>query len=131
MLRTIRSLPAAPLAPLRTLSAPAPPLAQGSSAAADATLTEEEQLLVIDRLHSVIRPFLLRRKKADVEASLPEKQKVTLRCDMSAWQKAYYKQVRGGASRASRQRWIIMAARERRDDVTGAGELAGDLNRGR
>jgi len=36
-------------------------------------LSEEETLLVIQRLHKVLRPFLLRRLKKDVESELPDK----------------------------------------------------------
>jgi SWI/SNF-related matrix-associated actin-dependent regulator of chromatin subfamily A protein 2/4 len=36
---------------------------------------------------------LLRRKKAEVEKYLPSKTQVILKCDFSAWQKAYYEQV--------------------------------------
>ncbi|KAK1264030.1 Chromatin structure-remodeling complex protein SYD [Acorus gramineus] len=59
----------------------------------DVTLTDEEELLVIRRLHHVIRPFLLRRKKDEVEKFLPGKTQVILKCDLSAWQKVYYQQV--------------------------------------
>ncbi|CAN0856648.1 Probable ATP-dependent DNA helicase CHR12 [Linum grandiflorum] len=59
----------------------------------DISLTEEEQLLVIRRLHHVIRPFILRRKKDEVEKFLPSKSQVILKCDMSAWQKVYYQQI--------------------------------------
>lgn len=93
----------------------------------DVTLTDEEELLVIRRLHhvnvhfcscfrilllaylqhaftlftfsvfwiyaQVIRPFILRRKKDEVEKFLPGKTQVILKCDMSAWQKVYYQQV--------------------------------------
>ncbi|XP_057424188.1 probable ATP-dependent DNA helicase CHR12 isoform X2 [Lotus japonicus] len=59
----------------------------------DVSLTDEEQLLIIRRLHQVIRPFILRRKKDEVEKCLPEKSQVILKCDMSAWQKVYYQQV--------------------------------------
>lgn len=41
----------------------------------------------------VIRPFILRRKKDEVEKYLPGKSQVILKCDMSAWQKVYYQQV--------------------------------------
>ncbi len=34
--------------------------------AADAGLTQEEQLLIIHRLHEVLRPFVLRRVKSQV-----------------------------------------------------------------
>ena len=85
----------------------------------DVSLTDEEELLIIHRLHhvsvgslflcflvlldflvlihcldsQVIRPFILRRKKDEVEKYLPGKTQVILKCDMSAWQKAYYHQV--------------------------------------
>eukprot|EP00181_Compsopogon_caeruleus_P000451 CAMPEP_0184679328 /NCGR_PEP_ID=MMETSP0312-20130426/2163_1 /TAXON_ID=31354 /ORGANISM="Compsopogon coeruleus, Strain SAG 36.94" /LENGTH=961 /DNA_ID=CAMNT_0027128705 /DNA_START=228 /DNA_END=3113 /DNA_ORIENTATION=+ len=59
-----------------------------------ADLSEEETLLVINRLHQVLRPFLLRRLKIDVEAQLPEKVEKVLRCGLSAWQKVLYRQVR-------------------------------------
>ncbi|GMP56492.1 hypothetical protein CsSME_00020957 [Camellia sinensis var. sinensis] len=59
----------------------------------DVSLTDEEELLVIRRLHHVIRPFILRRKKDEVEKFLPGKTQVILKCDMSAWQKVYYHQV--------------------------------------
>ncbi|XP_010546817.1 PREDICTED: probable ATP-dependent DNA helicase CHR12 [Tarenaya hassleriana] len=57
------------------------------------SLTDEEELLIIHRLHHVIRPFILRRKKDEVEKFLPGKTQVILKCDMSAWQKVYYQQV--------------------------------------
>ena len=36
-------------------------------------LTEEEQILIIRRLHVVLRPFLLRRLKKEVLTQLPDK----------------------------------------------------------
>ncbi|XP_057960121.1 probable ATP-dependent DNA helicase CHR12 [Malania oleifera] len=59
----------------------------------DVSLTDEEELLIIRRLHHVIRPFILRRKKDEVEKYLPGKTQVILKCDMSAWQRVYYQQV--------------------------------------
>lgn len=58
-----------------------------------AQLTEEESLLIIRRLHQVLRPFLLRRMKSDVlrmGEQLPEKQEHIVLCDMSAWQRQMY-----------------------------------------
>ncbi|GAB2220165.1 hypothetical protein Droror1_Dr00007808 [Drosera rotundifolia] len=73
----------------------------------DVTLTEEEEQLIILRLHHVIRPFILRRKKEEVEKYLPQKTQVILKCDMSAWQKVYYHQItdigRVGLATASRK----------------------------
>ena len=56
-------------------------------------LTEEEQLLVIRRLHKVLRPFLLRRLKKDVEKDLPDKQESVIKCKFSALQAKLYKQL--------------------------------------
>ncbi|KAF6988134.1 hypothetical protein CFC21_005713 [Triticum aestivum] len=61
--------------------------------ACDVSINDEEELLIIHRLHQVLRPFLLRRKKDEVEKYLPSKTQVILKCDFSAWQKAYYEQV--------------------------------------
>ncbi|EMC97393.1 hypothetical protein BAUCODRAFT_68199 [Baudoinia panamericana UAMH 10762] len=57
------------------------------------SLNEEEQLLVIRRLHKVLRPFLLRRLKKDVEKDLPDKQERVIKCNMSALQAKLYKQL--------------------------------------
>ena len=56
-------------------------------------LTEEEQLLVIRRLHKVLRPFLLRRLKKDVEKDLPDKQETVIKCKFSALQAKLNKQL--------------------------------------
>lgn len=39
-------------------------------------LNEEETILIIRRLHKVLRPFLLRRLKKEVESQLPEKVRI-------------------------------------------------------
>lgn len=41
-------------------------------------LNEEETILIIRRLHKVLRPFLLRRLKKEVESQLPEKVNLNL-----------------------------------------------------
>ncbi|KAJ1924199.1 ATP-dependent DNA helicase Snf21 [Tieghemiomyces parasiticus] len=56
-------------------------------------LTEEEALLVIRRLHKVLRPFLLRRLKKDVESELPDKVENIIRCRQSALQLSLYHQI--------------------------------------
>lgn len=59
-----------------------------------AELNEEENLLIISRLHQVLRPFMLRRLKTDVEAQLPDKVEIVFRCNMSIWQRVLYRQMR-------------------------------------
>ena len=56
-------------------------------------LSEEETLLIIRRLHKVLRPFLLRRLKQDVEKDLPNKVEKVVKCKMSALQSKLYQQM--------------------------------------
>ncbi|KAG9123631.1 hypothetical protein FRC07_014449 [Ceratobasidium sp. 392] len=55
-------------------------------------LNEEEALMIIRRLHKVLRPFLLRRLKKDVESQLPDKIEKVIKCKMSALQSQLYMQ---------------------------------------
>ncbi|KAK4683794.1 ATP-dependent helicase STH1/SNF2, partial [Tremellales sp. Uapishka_1] len=57
-------------------------------------LNEEEALLVIKRLHKVLRPFLLRRLKKDVESELPDKVEKIIYTKMSALQWKLYESVK-------------------------------------
>ncbi|KAJ7071584.1 SNF2-family ATP dependent chromatin remodeling factor snf21 [Mycena amicta] len=57
-------------------------------------LNEEEAMLVIRRLHKVLRPFLLRRLKKDVESELPDKVEKVIKVRMSALQSQMYKQMK-------------------------------------
>lgn len=54
--------------------------------------TEAKQR-IIGQLHKLLRPFMLRRLKADVEKSLPAKTETILFTGMSAVQKTLYRQV--------------------------------------
>ena len=46
---------------------------------------------VVQQLHKVLRPFLLRRLKAEVEKNLPPKKEMILKVGMSDMQREYYK----------------------------------------
>ncbi|XP_068460610.1 probable global transcription activator SNF2L2 isoform X2 [Clinocottus analis] len=59
-------------------------------------LNEEETILIIRRLHKVLRPFLLRRLKKEVESQLPEKVEYVVKCEMSAIQKVLYRHMQRG-----------------------------------
>ncbi|CAJ2658591.1 unnamed protein product [Trifolium pratense] len=52
---------------------------------------ENDQQEVVQQLHKVLRPFLLRRLKSDVEKGLPPKKETILKVGMSQLQKQYYK----------------------------------------
>lgn len=73
--------------------------AAASSSNADAPdgenndLSNEERMLIIHRLHELLRPFMLRRVKSEVLDQLPEKVEKVVRCELSSWQKALYKQI--------------------------------------
>jgi SWI/SNF-related matrix-associated actin-dependent regulator of chromatin subfamily A member 5 len=58
----------------------------------DVADTEVKQRM-IGQLHKLLRPFMLRRLKADVEKSLPPKQETILFTGMSAMQKNLYRQI--------------------------------------
>jgi len=71
------------------------------AAAAEALLDEEEKLLIIHRLHQILRPFLLRRMKRDVAAQLPPKREAVIKCSLTPWQTLMYGKIRSQASLAS------------------------------
>ncbi|CAE7225076.1 SNF2, partial [Symbiodinium microadriaticum] len=54
-------------------------------------LSEEEELLIIQRLHKVLRPFLLRRTKEQVLTDLPPKTEAVIWVPLSSWQKVLYR----------------------------------------
>jgi ATP-dependent helicase STH1/SNF2 len=63
-------------------------------------ITAEERMLIINRLHELLRPFMLRRIKASVMGQLPQKVEKVLRCELAGWQRQLYKQIQedGAAS---------------------------------
>eukprot|EP00898_Chlorokybus_atmophyticus_P006002 jgi/Chlat1/6402/Chrsp45S06022 len=58
------------------------------------TLNEEEELLLISRLHAVLRPLMLRRLKEHVETDLPTKTQHLLRAQPSAYQRELARRVK-------------------------------------
>nr|XP_023885055.1 ISWI chromatin-remodeling complex ATPase CHR11 isoform X1 [Quercus suber] len=52
---------------------------------------ENDQQEVVQQLHKVLRPFLLRRLKSDVEKGLPPKKETILKVGMSQMQKHFYR----------------------------------------
>jgi superfamily II DNA or RNA helicase len=64
-----------------------------SAGVESAELEEEEKLLIINRLHQVLRPFLLRRLKTDVAKYMPDKVEIVVKCSLSAWQSVMYKHI--------------------------------------
>ncbi|EGG16279.1 SNF2-related domain-containing protein [Cavenderia fasciculata] len=72
------------------------PFTGGSSAKqpkSHISVNEEESLIIINRLHQVLRYFLLRRLKKDVESQLPEKKERVIKCNLSAMQIVMYRSI--------------------------------------
>ncbi|XP_019437490.1 PREDICTED: chromatin structure-remodeling complex protein SYD-like isoform X2 [Lupinus angustifolius] len=89
----------------------------GDNSADEALLSEEENLLIINRLHQVLRPFVLRRLKHKVENELPEKIERLIRCEASAYQKLLMKRVEEnlGAFGSSKARSVHNSVMELRN----------------
>ena len=68
-----------------------PDRSQETANGGSSLLNEEEQLLVIHRLHAVLRPFLLRRIKKDVLKDMPEKKEYLVHIPLTEWQRLVYK----------------------------------------
>lgn len=63
-------------------------------APASSVLHAEQVLIVTNRLHQVLRPFLLRRTKAVLAAELPSKTEHAIACPTSAYQDAMLRLLR-------------------------------------
>eukprot|EP01025_Chloroclados_australasicus_P061699 TRINITY_DN8110_c3_g1_i2.p1 TRINITY_DN8110_c3_g1~~TRINITY_DN8110_c3_g1_i2.p1 ORF type:complete len:1007 (+),score=121.42 TRINITY_DN8110_c3_g1_i2:328-3021(+) len=80
---------------------------------------KEKEAEVVQQLHKVLRPFLLRRVKSDVERGLPPKKETILKIGMSELQRTYYKMLLqkdieaiNGAGERSRLLNIVMQLRK-------------------
>lgn len=65
-----------------------------------AQINEEEKMLIIQRLHELLRPFMLRRVKAAVMGQLPTKVEKVLKCELSGYQRMLYKDIMNKCFRA-------------------------------
>ena len=63
-------------------------------------LSEERKSNLVTSLHAILKPFLLRRIKADVEHSLPKKREYVLFAPLTIEQKELYQEILTGNSRA-------------------------------
>ncbi|EDO46669.1 predicted protein [Nematostella vectensis] len=54
-------------------------------------IAQEKEHQVLERLHSILTPFLLRRLKTDVELSLPPKKEVLVRAPLTSKQTEFYR----------------------------------------
>ena len=66
----------------------------------ESALNEEEKLIIVKRLHTILEPFMLRRMKKDVESQLPQKSEMVLKVELSGWQKLIYRQLKNEGLRS-------------------------------
>ena len=60
---------------------------EGAGREGESASPEEQRAKVVSKLHNILRPFLLRRLKADVETSLPRKKEMILYAQMTKTQR--------------------------------------------
>ncbi|GAM84874.1 hypothetical protein ANO11243_028760 [Dothideomycetidae sp. 11243] len=63
-------------------------------------LSENRRRSLVSSLHAILKPFLLRRVKADVETSLPQKREYILYAPLTQSQRELYREILEGDSRA-------------------------------
>ncbi|KAJ8116019.1 hypothetical protein OPT61_g2474 [Boeremia exigua] len=63
-------------------------------------LSEERQQYLVKSLHAVLKPFLLRRVKTDVESLMPKKREYVLYAPLTPMQRELYRAILDGTSRA-------------------------------
>ena len=63
-------------------------------------IMRERKNNLVASLHAILKPFLLRRVKTDVETSLPKKREYILYAPLTNSQKELYREIREGNSRA-------------------------------
>ncbi|XP_047152795.1 ATP-dependent DNA helicase DDM1 [Vigna umbellata] len=61
--------------------------AKGNNEATKEELEEKRRSQIVAKLHAILRPFLLRRMKSDVEIMLPKKKEIIIYANMTDYQK--------------------------------------------
>lgn len=70
-------------------------------------LSEDRKKNLVASLHAILKPFLLRRVKADVETSLPKKREYVLYAPLTQTQRELYQEIIDGNSRAYLENKVI------------------------
>ncbi|EXJ72743.1 uncharacterized protein A1O5_03890 [Cladophialophora psammophila CBS 110553] len=71
---------------------------EGKKDADEKTLRRRDSL--VSTMHAILKPFLLRRIKADVESDLPKKREYILYAPLTSEQKELYREILAGTSRS-------------------------------
>ncbi|KAK3721960.1 putative ATPase [Vermiconidia calcicola] len=70
-------------------------------------LSEDRKKNLVASLHAILKPFLLRRVKADVETALPKKREYVLYAPLTQTQRELYQEILEGNSRAYLENKIV------------------------
>lgn len=70
-------------------------------------LSEDRKKNLVASLHAILKPFLLRRVKADVETSLPKKREYVLYAPLTQTQRELYQEILDGNSRAYLENKVV------------------------
>lgn len=70
-------------------------------------LSEERKKSLVTSLHAILKPFLLRRVKADVETSLPKKREYVLYAPLTQTQRELYQEILEGNGRAYLENKVV------------------------
>jgi ATP-dependent DNA helicase len=65
----------------------------GEKEASHKIMEQEESNHIVSKLHQILRPFLLRRVKTDVELELPSKHEKIVMTKLTELQQTYYKAI--------------------------------------
>ncbi|KAI4181171.1 MAG: hypothetical protein L6R41_006777 [Letrouitia leprolyta] len=71
-----------------------------NSDGSDNILTQEKKKETINSLHAILKPFLLRRVKSDVETHLPKKREYIIYAPLTPLQKEIYRNIKDGNIRS-------------------------------
>lgn len=70
-------------------------------------LSEDRKKKLVSSLHAILKPFLLRRVKADVETALPKKREYVLYAPLTQTQRELYQEILEGNSRAYLENKVV------------------------
>lgn len=95
--------------------------------ASDAATAERRKRSLVTSMHAILKPFLLRRVKTDVEGALPRKREYVLYAPLTAEQRELYREILNGTGRRFLEQKAVerLEARDGRAGTDGEAKAAG------
>ena len=94
-------------------------------------LSEERKSSLVTSLHAILKPFLLRRVKADVEHSLPKKREYVLFAPLTQEQKELYQEILTGNSRSYLENKVVESISRRESGANTPGSTKSSASKKR